>query len=222
MAVDGVTVSSSTGIDGNTYTSQVDNGQLTTDDFLTLMLEELKLQDPTKPMDSQRMLDTQMQMTGIETNLATIEAMTAMQTAFNQSAFSNAANVIGRNIENGNTNQAGVNSAFTVRSIESVDGEIQVKAQEILFLETQVTDASGNIINYDLTGNILDENGNTTGDKIALSEPGTPLVSDGVPVVLDDENVEITDHDYGFSGISIPVYSDQLTTLPFESITKIF
>ena len=37
---------------GNKYTQSVSNDQLTTNDFLKLMIEELKLQDPTKPMDS--------------------------------------------------------------------------------------------------------------------------------------------------------------------------
>ena len=37
---------------GNKYTQSVSNDSLTTNDFLKLMIEELKLQDPTKPMDS--------------------------------------------------------------------------------------------------------------------------------------------------------------------------
>jgi len=47
---------------GNKYTQSVSNDSLTTNDFLKLMIEELKLQDPTKPMDSAKMLSTQMQM----------------------------------------------------------------------------------------------------------------------------------------------------------------
>ena len=38
---------------GNKYTQSVSNDSLTTNDFLKLMIEELKLQDPTKPMDIQ-------------------------------------------------------------------------------------------------------------------------------------------------------------------------
>ena len=43
---------------GNKYTQSVSNDSLTTNDFLKLMIEELKLQDPTKPMDSAKMLST--------------------------------------------------------------------------------------------------------------------------------------------------------------------
>ncbi|MDZ7819063.1 MAG: flagellar hook capping FlgD N-terminal domain-containing protein [Aliarcobacter sp.] len=49
---DNIQVNSSVGIDGNSYTSAISNDQLTNDDFLKLMIQELKLQDPTKPMDS--------------------------------------------------------------------------------------------------------------------------------------------------------------------------
>lgn len=222
MAVDNVQVNTSTGVDGNAFTSNISNDRLTNQDFLKLMLEELKLQDPTKPMDSQRMLDTQMQMTSIETNLSTIKAMESLQNSFSQSALSNASNVIGKNIEDGNLNQSGVNKAYTVRSVESVDGDIQVKAQEILYLEDQIKDADGKLVVYDLTGNLLNADGTKTGQKIALNNPGNPITRDGQPVILDENNEEVTDHGYAFSGARIPVYSDQLTTLPFNSITKIF
>lgn len=222
MAVDNVQVNTSTGVDGNAYTSNISNDKLTNQDFLKLMLEELKLQDPTKPMDSQRMLDTQMQMSSIETNLATAEAMKSLQNSFSQSALSNASNVIGKNIEDGNLNQSGVNKAYTVRSVESIDGGIQVKAQEILYLEDQIQNPDGDLVIYDLTGNLLNADGTKTGQKIALTNPGNPITRDGAPVILDENNEEVTDHGYAFSGARIPVYSDQLTTLPFNSITKIF
>ena len=46
------------------------------------MIQELKLQDPTKPMDSAKMLSTQMQMSTISTNQEMIKAMQSIQTAF--------------------------------------------------------------------------------------------------------------------------------------------
>ena len=123
MAVDNVTVSSSSGIDGNSYTTAVSNDQLTNEDFFSFLIEELKMQDPTAPMDSQRMLDTQMQMSSMNTNLQMVETMEALGKTFSQSALSNAANVIGKNIEDGNVGDNGVNKAYTVRSVENIDGE---------------------------------------------------------------------------------------------------
>ena len=160
-----IQVNSNVGIDGNSYTTAISNDQLSNDDFLKLMIQELKLQDPTKPMDSAKMLSTQMQMSTISTNQEMIKAMQSMQTAFSQTAISNAAGIIGKNIEDGNVGEDGITKAYTVRSIENVDGEIQVKAQQILYLEDRVilqdpTDATKNqIVDYNVNGEILDEKG---------------------------------------------------------------
>ncbi|MCP4969051.1 MAG: flagellar biosynthesis protein FlgD [Arcobacter sp.] len=222
MSVDNVNINSGRGIDGNSYTTSISNDQLTNQDFLKLMIEELKMQDPTKPMDSQRMLDTQMQMSSIETNLQTIATMESLTKSFSQSALSNAANVIGKNVEDGNLGQNGVNKAYTVRSVENVDGEVNVKAQQILYVEDQVLDSDGKRIVYNVKGEILDSEGNTTGKNVALKNPGEVITDDGKPVILDTNNEIIKDSGYKMEGEVLPVYSDKLVSIPFSSITKIF
>ncbi len=97
---------------GNKYTQSVSNDSLTTNDFLKLMIEELKLQDPTKPMDSAKMLSTQMQMSTLNANMEMIKALQSIQTAFTQSSLSTATGVIGKNVENGSTNKDGALKAF--------------------------------------------------------------------------------------------------------------
>ena len=223
-----VEVNSSVGIDGNSYTTAISNDKLTNEDFLKLMIQQLKLQDPTKPMDSASMLSSQMQMSSIDTNQEMIKAMQGMQTAFTQSSLSNASGIIGKNIEDGNIGADGVSKAYTVRSVENVDSVIQVKAQEILYLEDRViipdsTDPTKNqVVNYNAAGEILDDKGVKTGNKIVLSKPGQPVVSDGKLTILDENNKIITDHKYTLAGVSSAIYSEQLTTLPFSNITKIF
>ena len=223
-----IQVNTSVGIDGNSYTNTISNDKLTNDDFLKLMIQELKLQDPTKPMDSAKMLSTQMQMSQMNANQEMIKAMQSMQTAFTQSSLSNASGIIGKNIEDGNLGQNGVSKAYTVRSVENVDGVIQVKAQQILYIEDRIVipdskDATkSQVVNYNAAGEILDSNGKKTGEKIVLTSPGLPLISDGKLTVLNSNNEKITDHKYTLAGVSVPVYSDQLTTLPFSKITKIF
>ena len=223
-----VEVNSSVGIDGNSYTTAISNDKLTNEDFLKLMIQQLKLQDPTKPMDSASMLSSQMQMSSIDTNQEMIKAMQGMQTAFTQSSLSNASGIIGKNIEDGNIGADGVSKAYTVRSVENVDGNIQVKAQQILYLEDRViipnsTDSTKNqVVNYNAAGEILDDKGVKTGNKIVLSKPGQPVISDGKLTILDENNKIVTDHKYALAGVSAAVYSDQLTTLPFSNITKIF
>lgn len=224
---DNVQVTSSVGTDGNTYTTSISNDKLTTNDFLKLMIQELKLQDPTKPMDSKEMLSTQMQMSTINTNQELIKAMQSIQTTFSQTALSNATSMIGKNIEDGNVSSTGTTKGYTVRSVANNSGDIQLSAQEILYLEDQViapssTDSTKNVvINYNTAGEILDDKGNKTGNKIVLTNPGQPLVSNGALTVLDANNAKVSNK-YSLSGVTIPVYSDQLTTIPFSSVTKVF
>jgi len=228
MATDNIAVNSNTGIDGNSYTSSISNDTLTNDDFLTLMIQELKLQDPTKPTDSAQMLSTQMQMSTINTNQETIKAMQSLQQAFSQTALSNAANVIGKNIEDGNVGEDGINKAYTVRSVENNDGDVQVRAQQILYLEDKIKltdpDNSANdiLLDYNVNGEIIDATGTKTGQKVALNNPGDPIISNGSLVILDSNNEELSDHNYKLAGVSAAVYSDELTDIPFSQISKIF
>ncbi|NQY22624.1 MAG: hypothetical protein HRT41_01190 [Campylobacteraceae bacterium] len=226
MAVDAVQTQTKVDDYGNSYTTRISNDNLTNEDFLTLLLEEMKHQDPTSPMDSNRMLDTQMQMSNIQTNLELAKSMESLQASYSLSALSTAANVIGKNIEDGNISDSGVNKAYTVRSVENTDGEVFVRAQEILFLEDQVLDQDGKVVNYDIKGNILDSAGNATGHYIALKNPGEVIRdSDNKPIILDSEGEGVTqtdDYSFEMAGSVQAVYSDQLITIPFTSVTKIF
>lgn len=132
MAIDNVQVNTVVDASGNTYTSAVSNDKLSNSDFLKLMLEELKLQDPTKPMDSSQMMQNQMQMSTIETNNATIEAMKSLQNSFAQSTLASAANIIGQVIENGEMGENGVTKQYKVNSVESVDGTLYLEGYQIV------------------------------------------------------------------------------------------
>ena len=210
---------------GNKYTQSVSNDSLTTNDFLKLMIEELKLQDPTKPMDSAKMLSTQMQMSTLNANMEMIKALQSIQTAFTQSSLSTATGVIGKNIENGSTNKDGALKAFTVESIENVDGEIQVVAREWLYLHNGIAYKDGDEVKaaeYDEVGNLYNEKGEKTGQTIVLESLGKPLVKDGKLVVKDADGNEVADHKYVASGKSRLILSSETTTFPFSSITRIF
>ena len=222
MAENSVQVSAKSGIDGNTYTTSISNDKLTNKDFLKLMITELKLQDPTKPMDSARMLSTQMQMSSIETNLQTIKTMKSLQHTFTQSALSNASSMIGKNIEDGEKSQNGVNKAYTVRSIEKTKKGIYLKVQEILFLKDNVLDENKKLISYNIKGEILDKEGKATGYKVALKNTGVVLKKDGKPIILDKDNKQVTNSKYTFSGQVTAVYSNKLSSIPYDKITKIF
>ncbi len=224
MAVDGV--NSSVDASGNSYTTSISNDELTNDDFLQLMLQELKLQDPTKPVDSKQMLSTQMQMSTINTNLEMVNAMKSLQTSFSQSALSDASAIIGKRIEDGNLNDSGINKAYKVASVETVDGVVQIKAQELLYVEDSILlrneDDTVTAVNYNPNGDIVGEDGELTGQRFSLSAPGKPIIQDGKLIVLDSENSPVSDHKYELGANKSYVYSDQLSTVPFSAITKIF
>ena len=210
---------------GNKYTQSVSNDSLTTNDFLKLMIEELKLQDPTKPMDSAKMLSTQMQMSTLNANMEMIKALQSIQTAFTQSSLSTATGVIGKNVENGSTRSDGSLKPFTIKSIENIDGEIQVVAREWLYLHNGISLKDGDEVKaaeYDEVGNLYNEKGEKTGQTIVLESLGKPLVKDGKLVVKDADGNEVADHKYVASGKSNVVVSSETTTFPFSSITKIF
>ena len=210
---------------GNKYTQRVNNDSLTTNDFLKLMIEELKLQDSTKPMDSAKMLSTQMQMSTLNTNMEMIKALQSIQTAFSQSSLSTATGVIGKNVENGSTRSDGSLKPFTIESIENIDGEIQVVAREWLYLHNGIAYKDGDEVKaaeYDEVGNLYNEKGEKTGQTIVLESLGKPLVKDGKLVVKDADGNEVADHKYVASGKSNVVVSSETTTFPFSSITKIF
>jgi len=123
--------SSSTDAYGNTITTAVSNDELTSEDFITLMLKELELQDPTEPVDSASMMSTQLQLSTLSANTATVDAMEALQVSFENSTLANSASLIGNIIENGDLNDEGINKQYQVSSVEGVEGVIYLSVYEL-------------------------------------------------------------------------------------------
>lgn len=224
MTVDNVKTSSSVGADGNSYTTGVSNDKLTNDDFLKLMLTELKYQDPTKPMDSASMMDSQLQMSSIETNLEMANAMKSLQQSFTQTSLSSATNVMGRTIENGTLNDDGSAKSFKVNTVELKEGDVYLNAQEIIGIKDNVINpATGLNLNFDSNGQIYDGSGGVTNEFIVLDQ-GRVALENGLPVILDENGDRITQAEgekYTYGGSEF-VYSDTTTTLAYNDVTKIF
>jgi flagellar basal-body rod modification protein FlgD len=119
------TVKTSTATDkfGNKYSTTVSNDKLTNQDFLNLLLAEMKMQDPTKPMDSDKMLQNQMDMSTIEANNNMSEAMKSLEKSFSQTSIANSANMIGKIVQKG-VSEDGNTYQYIVSSIEQKNGEI--------------------------------------------------------------------------------------------------
>ena len=127
-----VQVNSAVGADGNSYTTSIANDKLTNKDFLQLLLKEFELQDPTSPTDSAKMLQNQLQMSQIETNIETVKAMEKLVKANQQSSLANASNLIDKVVENGEVGDNGTPKEFKVSSVKMEDGNIMIQARQIV------------------------------------------------------------------------------------------
>jgi len=226
MAVDNVKTSSSVDQYGNSFTTGVSNDTLTNDDFLKLMLTELKYQDPTKPMDSSSMMDSQLKMSSIETNLEMATAMKALQTSFAQTSLSSATNIMGRTVENGETSESGALKSFKVNTVELKDGQVYLNAQEIIGIKDMVLDPETNAyINFDSSGQIFDGNGDKLDEFVTLDDAGRIVTDANGLVAVKNANGEVVTKaegkEYQYKGTDF-VYSDATTTLSYNDVTKVY
>ncbi|MEA2049931.1 MAG: flagellar hook capping FlgD N-terminal domain-containing protein [Campylobacterota bacterium] len=225
MAVDTVTTSSSVDVNGNSYTTAVSNDELTNDDFLTLMIEELKMQDPTDPMDSSAMMDSQLQMSTIESNLSMAESMDALRSSYANSALSTAANLIGKTVGNGELGSDGYNKSFKIESISSEDGELNVVARQMTGLSDVLQNTeTEDFLEYGSSGGIY-EDGELTDYMISMDANGNFILDeDGEVQILDEDGELVTDEDvtskYTYYGSTI-TYAESAEVLPLSSIIEV-
>jgi flagellar basal-body rod modification protein FlgD len=225
MAVDNVITSSSTGVDGNSFTSSVSNDKLTNEDFLTLMLEEMKMQDPTKPMDSAALMDSQLKMSTIESNQDMSAAMLKLQASYSNSALSTAANMIGRSIQNGEVDDTGEAKIYKVASVDNKDGVLSVQAKQFVGVADGLKDTSTDgIVQYDENGVIYDSN-NPTDYRVSLNTEGRfNYNEDGSVMLLDTDSNVVTDtaitSKYSYGGYSL-LYTDDTVEIPLSSVTAV-
>lgn len=225
MAIDNVTTATGVGVDGNSYTTAVNNDKLTNDDFLKLMLTEMKYQDPTKPMDSQQLMDSQLKMSSIETNLEMSNAMKALQTSFSQTSLSSATNIMGRTVENGELNAEGNPRSFRVNTVELQSGDVYLNAQEIIGIQDTIYNkATESYMNFDSSGKMYDAGGNETGEFVLLDNGRVALDQAGKITILDSDGNVVNKPDgegYDYAGAEF-VYSSSTHTLNYNDITKVF
>jgi len=225
MAVDNVVTNSATGVDGNAYTTAVSNDKLTNDDFLMLMLEEMKQQDPTKPMDSAALMDSQLKMSTIESNQDMAAAMTKMQTAYASSALSTAANMIGHIVEDGSLSSDGLLKSYKVETVENKDGELFVNARELVGIIDGLKDSSTDeLVLYDSNGNIYEDNAMTEYHVQLDADGRFTYNDDGTLMILDEDNVAVTDtavtEKYLYAGSSIK-YADETILIALSNIDEV-
>jgi flagellar basal-body rod modification protein FlgD len=149
MATDTLAVATSTDSAGNAYTTSIVNDKMTSSEFMELLLTQIKMQDPTNPMDSEQMMQTQMQLSTIEANTTMSEAMSSLEKTFAQTAITNAANLIGAVVEKG-VSDDGETYQYVVASVEKQNDELVVNAKMITDIDDE-----GNVTLSDETTEIL-------------------------------------------------------------------
>ncbi len=225
MAVDNVVTSSSVGLDGNSYTSSVSNDTLTNEDFLTLMLEEMKMQDPTKPMDSAALMDSQLQMSTIQSNQDMATAMTNLQASYAASSLSTASNMIGHIVEDGSLSSDGLLKSYKVETVESIEGVLYANTRELVGIVDGLMNAeTEELVLYDANGNIY-EDAEMTDYHVSLDSDGRfEYNDDNTLKILDEDNELVTDTDitdkYVYASSSIR-YSDDTTVIAFSNIDEV-
>ena len=226
MAVDGVVTQSVKGVDGNSYTDKISNDQLTNDDFLKLMLQEMKMQDPTKPMDTQALMDSTMQMSSIQANQDLSQGMASLIASNASSSLTNAANMIGHTVENGTIGDDGLPKSYRVDSAESKDGELYLNVSVYEKTVDGLKDPETNaLVIYDSEGYVYDDGEKNEDVRVALDTKGRfTFNDDGSLKLLDTDGDVITDEDitskYAYAGSSA-IYSDIQELMAMTKVTKI-
>ena len=244
-----VTTSTSADAYGNTYTTSVSNDQLESEDFLTLMLTELKLQDPTSAVDSSTMMQTQLQLASLEASTATVDAMEALQTTFQQSALSNSSSLIGNVVENGETDDDGNTKQYKISSVSMSDGEISLTAYELsnyydVYSFDEVSDTSEvidstnenssiTVTNSDGTSynfstynktyeDLATEISKTSGITASMAENSSGNYQLVVSVSGGSSSLSQSNLKLAYTESSATSYSSDATTISYNDITKIY
>jgi len=149
-------------INNSNFQTAVEKESLSNDDFMKLLLTELKYQDPTKPMDSKAMIDQTMQMSTIEANNTNVKALTSMQNSFASTQMLNSVSLIGKHIDTGNRdlNLQDSISEFSILFEENVStGSIYIKDQAGAIVNTlNIDDLTSGTTTFSWDGKDSNEN----------------------------------------------------------------
>jgi flagellar basal-body rod modification protein FlgD len=226
MAVDNVVTQSAVGVDGNSYTTAISNDKLTNDDFLKLMLEEMKQQDPTKPMDSAALMDSQLKMSTIQSNQDMSASLKSLQASYATSALSTAANMIGHYVSNGSTNDKGEVKLYKVETVENTDGELFLSVKEAIGVKDSLKNNDTESLSfYDPNTGFIFEDNTKTPYRVSLDANGRfESNEDGGLKLLDEDGNIISDDTinqrYEFSG-SFTTHATSNVKLALNNITEV-
>lgn len=249
-SLDGITTTSATDAYGNAYTTAVSgNDAMESEDFITLMLTELSMQDPTDPVDSSSMLDDQLSLQTLETNISLSESMQTLATTFEQSALSTSASLIGNIIETSNVDSEGNAIQYKVSAVEGNDGTISLTAYEITdyydvysFESTEnttdlvdseseddslsITSSDGETYEVSTYGKTYEEIAQEFNDIDGVTASMSQTTDGNYQLVISvsgaGSSISSSGVDFAYSKENMTAYSSESETLLYSDITKIY
>lgn len=130
LATDGAVATSTTTVEDKTALGK--------DDFMTLLLVELQHQDPTEPMDSEKILTQTSQLAGLEASENTNTALENLAASLSSSQQFSTISAIGKTADLGSNaigHDKGTTSSFEVYFPEDIENGV-----------VEILDSNGNIV----------------------------------------------------------------------------
>ncbi|NOR58659.1 MAG: flagellar hook capping protein [Sulfurimonas sp.] len=155
MAITSTGLNAATNAETVTSTATENKTVLGKDDFMTLLLVELQHQDPTEPMDSEKILSQTSQLATLEASENTNKALSDLSTSLKASQNFSSISAIGKTADLGSNaigHDEGSTSSFEVYFPQ----EIKTGTVEILDSEGKIV-ATMPIDMKDADGNVLDK-----------------------------------------------------------------
>lgn len=169
MAITSTGLNAATNVDYTAATVATDKSALGKDDFLTLLLVELQHQDPTEPMDSEKILTQTSQLATLESTENTNKALADLATSLGATQQFSTISAIGKTADLGSD---------AIALDEGVDSTFEVYFPSAIETGTvSITDVNGSVIKtldvgtnpsgvYQFTWDGTDQNGNTVDSGI--------------------------------------------------------
>jgi len=183
-------------VDNSSPINNVDKSILGKDDFMKLLLVELQYQDPTEPMDSEKILSQTSQLAGLESSEKTNKALSDLAASLGNSQQFSTISAIGKTADLGSNAVAhdeGSVTSFEVYFPEDVStGEIEILDSNGNTVSTMAidNDQTSGVYQFDWTGELSNgsqaESGvyyvtasyrNPTGDQLTTRMGAYPIES---------------------------------------------
>ncbi|EDZ63062.1 flagellar hook capping protein [Sulfurimonas gotlandica GD1] len=179
MAITSTGLNAATNVDTVASTAAVDKTVLGKDDFMTLLLVELQHQDPTEPMDSEKILTQTSQLAGLESAENTNKALESLAASLSASQNFSSISAIGKTADLGSNaiaHDEGTPSSFEVYFPQEIQaGTLEILDSEGTIVSTMNVDPNpAGTYQFDWDGTLTNGNAAESGVYYVTSSYTNP------------------------------------------------